>query len=59
MAYQRKTKDIYILMSNYGYGWEEETQDETRREALQTLKEYRENSTGNHYIKRKRERIEQ
>lgn len=59
MTYQRKTKDIYVLMSNYGYGWEEETQDETRREALQTLKEYRENSNGNHYIKKKRERIEQ
>lgn len=25
MSYKRKTKDIYIILTNYGYGWEEES----------------------------------
>lgn len=54
MAYTRKTKDIYILMSNYGYGWEEETTEETREQAQQTLKEYRQNTNAQHKIIKKR-----
>lgn len=38
-----KTKYIWILRSNYGYGWQDESAAETRKEILQTLKEYREN----------------
>ena len=30
MSYQRKTTDAYILLTNYGYGWEEEL-EETKR----------------------------
>ena len=31
--YIRKTKDIYKILTNYGYGWEEE--DEARRLAIE------------------------
>lgn len=41
--YIRKTKDVYILLGNYGYGWDELLTEESRKEALQRLKEYREN----------------
>lgn len=43
MAYIRKTKDNYILLSNYGYGWEEEVIESTYKEIKERLKEYREN----------------
>lgn len=54
MEYERKTKDIYILMSNYGYGWEEELEEDTHEEIRQRIKEYRENTNGQFKIKRKR-----
>lgn len=43
MAYIRKTKDNYILLSNYGYGWEEEIIEPTYKEIKERLKEYKEN----------------
>lgn len=45
MVYIRKTKDNYILLSNYGYGhgWEEEITEPTYKEIKERLKEYREN----------------
>ena len=45
MPYQRKTRDVWKLMVNYGYGhgWEYELTEFTRAEAQQRLKEYREN----------------
>lgn len=44
MPYQRKTRDVWKLMVNYGYGhgWEHELTEFTRAEAQQRLKEYRE-----------------
>ena len=44
--YKRKTKDIYILMANYGYGdgWEYVTEEETKIEAKKRLIEYRNNA---------------
>lgn len=47
--YQRKTKDIYILLGNYGYGWEEVLAEETKKEARERLKEYRENDPQHSY----------
>ena len=43
--YTRKTKDEYVLMTNYGYGdgWEEVLTEETFAEAKQRKKEYIEN----------------
>ena len=45
MSYVRKTKDEYVLMTNYGYGdgWEEVLTEETFAEAKQRKKEYIEN----------------
>lgn len=42
--YKRKTKDVYYLVTNYGYGWEEEVSYETYKEAKQGKKEYLENA---------------
>ena len=56
--YTRKTKDIYILMSNYGYGWEEELTENTYKEAKEQLKTYRENVKNAQYkIVKKRIKI--
>lgn len=41
MAYIRKTKDIYIIMTNYGTGWEEESTAKTYQEAKEQAKEYK------------------
>ena len=45
MSYVRKTKDEYVLMTNYGYGdgWEEVLTEETFAEAKERKKEYIEN----------------
>ena len=56
MSYQRKTRDVFIIMSNYGYGWEEEDCNETLKEARENLKAYRENGGGSYYLKKKREK---
>jgi hypothetical protein len=34
---------VWEIQGNYGQGWECETAEETRREALARLREYREN----------------
>lgn len=59
--YTRKTKDVYYLVTNYGYGWEEEVSYDTPKEAKQGKKEYIENC--GHILKgikvvKKRELIE-
>lgn len=43
MAYQRKTRDRWDIMTNWGYGLDCECSEYTRTEARQRLKEYREN----------------
>ena len=43
MTYQRKTQDVWIVQGAYGYGWEDVTAEDRRREALARLREYREN----------------
>lgn len=57
MAYQRKTRDRYDIMTNYGYGWECECSEYTWREAKQTAKEYRENTKAAVRIEKHREKI--
>jgi hypothetical protein len=41
--YTRKTTDEYIVQGNYSQGWEDETTEETWREGMRRLKEYRDN----------------
>lgn len=44
MKYTRKTKDEYQILQYYaGYGWEEVCCSDSRLEAKQTLKDYRDN----------------
>jgi hypothetical protein len=58
MPYTRKTRDEYVLLADYGYGYEEETAEETSKEIRQRLKEYRENAPQYLYkIKVKRVKI--
>lgn len=49
MTYKRKTKDEYQMHSNYGYGWECEVSEDTRKEIKIRLKEYRENCPNGQY----------
>lgn len=57
MTYVRKTKDVYNIVTNYGYGWEVECSEETYKEAKQRLKEYRENTSAQVKLEKKRERL--
>lgn len=43
MAYQRKTKDEWAILGNYGYGWDVECYCDDYQDAKATLKAYREN----------------
>ena len=45
MAYQRKTRDVYEIQQDWGYGdgWETVSSCDTRREAIEERKAYREN----------------
>ena len=45
-TYVRKTEDSFQLWTNYGYGWEHEVTEKTRKEARQQAKTYRENVPG-------------
>ena len=58
MAYKRKTEDVYILFSNYGYGWDEELTESTYKEAKAQLVTYRQNCPSASYkIIKKRVKI--
>lgn len=56
MKRQNKWVIEHIVQGNYGYGhgWEDETAEETRKEALQRLCEYRENGPGAYRLIRRR-----
>lgn len=59
-ARPRKTRDEYVVQANYGYGhgWEDATAENTRSEAKQRLREYRENAPEYAYrLVKKRVRI--
>lgn len=38
--YERKTKDVFIIETNYGYGWEVESTYDTREEAKRDFPDY-------------------
>lgn len=58
MAYIRKTRDVYILLANYGEGFEEEIIEYSFKEIKARLKEYRQNCPQYSFkYKRKREKI--
>lgn len=43
MAYQRKTRDEYVLLGNWGYGWDEVLTEDSYKDIRQRYKEYLEN----------------
>lgn len=56
-----KTKLVHIVQGNYGYGhgWEDVTAEDTRKEAMARIREYRENEHGIPFrLIRRREKIE-
>jgi len=46
---------LFILQGNYGFGWEDLTASERRREVSDNMKEYRENEGGHYRIIERRE----
>tara|TARA_R100000808_G_C2027943_1_gene73118 strand:+ start:249 stop:446 length:198 start_codon:yes stop_codon:yes gene_type:complete len=46
---------LWIVQGNYGYGWEDEAASETRKEARDDLKAYRENGPGSYRMIQRRE----
>lgn len=61
MAYIRKTRDIFIVQTNYGYGhgWEDTAYEETRKAAVQQWRCYKDNQSEYlHRVIKRREKIE-
>jgi hypothetical protein len=58
MAYQRKTRDRWDIMTNWGYGWECECSEYSREEARKQLECYRDNACGRFAVKLERHREE-
>ena len=54
MPYQRKTQDEYEILGLYSGQWEVVTTEDTRKEARERLKEYRENERGTAFTLKKR-----
>ena len=50
----RKTVDVWVVMGNYGYSWEAETAETTRKEGLERLAEYRANGPGAYKLVKRR-----
>ena len=62
MAYIRKTRDLYVVQGNYGYGdgFEDLTQSYDRKEAKDDLKAYKQNEGKAEYkLIKRREKIEE
>ena len=55
--YVRKTKDVYVLQGNYGYGWDDLTYEDSRREANEQMKCYQENQPASYRVIKRREKI--
>ena len=50
----RKTVDVWVIMGNYGYGWEVENHELTYSDAKRSIQEYRENGGGSYRLKKRR-----
>ena len=45
MSYKRKTADEYVLLANYGYGWDEILTEDSAAEIRRRLTEYKQNTS--------------
>lgn len=50
------TKNIYMIQTNWGYGWETETTEETLVDAREQAKCYRDNACGRFAVRIRRTR---
>ena len=59
MAYKRKTRDVWRVEVNYGFGhgWEYQIAEYSKAEARKRLAEYRENCAYPSRLRKTRERI--
>lgn len=55
--YKRKTRDVYNIVTNYGYGWEVEFCANNYENARAILRDYKGNTNAQVRIERKREKI--
>lgn len=53
----RVTRDEWQIWGNYGYGWDEECSESTRKEGLARLREYRADGGGTYELRKRRVRI--
>ncbi len=53
-----KTKLVYVVQGNYGYGWDDENEEDNRVDAKRSIKEYRDNGPGSYRLIRRRVKIE-
>lgn len=58
MAYKRTTRDEWEIRMATSYGWEVVNTEVTRKEAVRSIKEYRENQPGSYSLKKRRVKIE-
>lgn len=58
MKRQRKTRDEFQVWGNYGYGWDEECAEATRKEGRERLKEYRANGGGVYQLRKRRLKVQ-
>lgn len=60
MAYQRKTRDVWVILGDYGYGYEVVFATTIYREARDILRTYRlEQPNATLKLRKYREKIEQ
>ncbi len=53
-----KTKKVYVIQGNYGYGWDDEAEEDTWKEAREQLKTYRANGGGSYRCITRREKLQ-
>jgi len=49
-----KTKLVYVVQGNYGYGWDDENEEDNRIDARRSIKEYRDNGPGSYRLIKRR-----
>lgn len=54
--YVRKTRDVWDIETNWGYGWEVETSEVTYQDAREQLRCYQRESFGRYQVRMKRRR---
>ena len=57
MPYIRKTKDVFVVQGNYGYGWNDLTYESSLKEAREQKRAYEDNENYPHRIIKRREKI--